>query len=74
MQDRDATGFGDAMRRAVLCGISVIVVVAAALAVSTLGWAAGLGTLGAGILVLVVILLAMVPDDDVGEGASDIIP
>ncbi len=71
MRDRDATGFGNMVRRTVLCGISVTAVIAAALVAPTLGWTAGLGTLAAGVLVLVVVLLAMVPDDDVGEGAPD---
>ncbi len=71
MQGRDEAGFGDVVRRTVLCGISVIAVIAAALLAPTLGWTAGLGALAAGVLVLVVVVLAMVPDDDAAEGAPD---
>ena len=75
MRDQGATGFGNAVRRSVLCSISVTAVIAAALVVPRLGWTAGLGTLAAGVLVLVVILLAMAPDgDEVGEGAPDTTP
>ncbi len=74
MQDDQDNVTGDAARRAVLCGLSVLGVVGAAVVASRLGWPTGLGVLGVAVLVLVVILLAVVPDDDVDEGASDPAP
>ena len=74
MQDNRNTVSGDAARRAVLCGISLLGVVAAAILAPRLGWPTSLGVLGVAVLVLVVVLLAIVPDDDVDEGASDPAP
>ena len=74
MQDRTISRAGDRLRRAVLVGLSLIAIVAAAVIVPRLGWPAGLGLLGMVTLVLVVVLLAAAPDDDAGEGASDPAP
>ena len=74
MQDDHTNVTGDAARRAVLCCLSLIGVVAAAVVAPRLGWPTGLGVLGVAALVLVVILLAIVPDDDGDEGASDPAP
>ncbi len=71
MQDRNTNGTADALRRAILCSLTVAGVLAAAVVAPRLGWAAGLGILGAVTLVLVVILLAVVPDDDAGQGTTD---
>ena len=71
MQDDHDSVTGDAARRAVLCGLSLIGVVAAAVVAPRLGWPTGVGVLGVAALVLVVILLAIVRDDDADEGASD---
>ena len=74
MQDGNTSGIGDQRRRAVLVGVSLAAIVAAAVVVPGLGWSVGLGLLGVATLVLVVILLAAVPDADAGEGASDPAP
>ena len=74
MQDRNTSSVGDRLRRALLVGLSLAAIVAAAVIVPMLGWPAGLGLLGMATLVLVVILLAAMPDDDAGEGASDPAP
>ncbi len=74
MQDHVTSGTADAARRAILCGLSLAGVVAAAVAVPLLGWPTGLGVLGVATLVLVVILLAAVPDDDASEASSDPAP
>ncbi len=70
MQDRNANTTVVAVRRAVLCALSILGVLAAAVVARALGWPTGLGLLGVVTLVLVVILLAAAPDDD-GAGASD---
>lgn len=64
MQDQHTRNIADAARRAVLCAISVLGVLAAVLIAPGLGWPTGLGVLGVFTLVLVVILLAATPDDD----------
>ena len=74
MQDGNTSGVGDQLRRAVLVGVSLAAIVAAAVVVPGLGWSVGLGLLGVATLVLVVILLAAAPDEDAGEGASDPAP
>ncbi len=74
MQDHDTNVTGDVARRAVLCGLSLAGVVVAAIVASRQGWPTSLGVLGVATLVLVVVLLAIVPDDDVDEGASDPAP
>ena len=74
MQDHDTTITGDAARRAVLCLLSLAGVVAGAVVAPRLGWPTGLGVVGVATLVLVVILLAILPDDEAGEGASDLTP
>jgi membrane protein implicated in regulation of membrane protease activity len=74
MRDGDTNGIGDTARRAVLCAISVAVMVGAVLLAPRLGWTTGLGLFAMGTLVLVVILLAMAPDEDAGEGTSDTTP
>ena len=74
MQDGNTSGVGDQLRRAILVGVSLAAIVAAAVIVPGLGWSVGLGLLGVATLVLVVILLAAAPDGDAGEGASDPAP
>lgn len=73
MWDR-ATRISEAARRAALFTISIAAVVATALVAPRFGWSAGLGMFALGTLVLVVLLLAIAPDDDAGEGASDTSP
>ena len=70
MWDR-ATKIGEAARRTALFSISIAAVIVAALVAPRFGWGAGLGMFALGTLVLVVLLLAMAPDEDPGEGASD---
>lgn len=75
MQDQHTRNTTGSARRAVLCALSVLGVLAAAVIAPGLGWPTGLGVLGVVTLVLVVILLAATPDDDVGAGnASDRAP
>lgn len=69
MQDQNANGRRDTVRRAVLYALSVAGLVAAAVIAPRLGLPAGLGVLAMVTLVLVVILLAVLPDDEAGEGA-----
>lgn len=71
MQDQHTRNTLNAARRAVLCALSVLGVVAAAVIAPALGWPTGLGVLGVVTLVLVVILLAATPDDDPAGNASD---
>ena len=70
MQDQHTRNTVTSARRAVLCALSVLGVLAAAVIAPGLGWPTGVGVLGVVTLVLVVILLAAAPDDDTVSGSA----